>query len=553
MQIDRRQLMLAGAAMATIPAPANARAGTDLPAPPLAPGVIDRLAAEIERCRQLFGVPGLSVAIVRNGKPIYLAGHGVRQHGAKAKVDADTLFQIGSTSKAFCAAAAGLLVDQGKIAWNDPVKKHLPGFTMPDRWLTENLTIKDALTHRTGYVGFWSSATAVIDLEECLSRIKFETPVGRFRDSFVYNNVMYGVVQAVIEHVSGQGWFDFVARHIFEPLGMTRTRPTPLAYWPAEYVTGTFLGTVDVRDLHYRHALDANVAMPHIYRGDGSIGVLPWQSYDNLAAAGSIVSSARDMAHWLAMHLAQGRYNEREILKSDTIGDMHKRQNFALPDPPGFDRGQSGYGMGWLTRSYRGRRLVEHTGGIEGFPAYVGFLPDDDIGMVILAAGFTSYMRTLLPAVDSAGRQRDLGGMRKAISLLIYDILLGNPRSVDWAETLHAEDERDRAARLAYFAQVPAAMNDISGPQRSLSSFAGRYKDQTGRETNIEIVERQGTLELRFPGKGAYVARLRRRGNAIFFIDPVTTFHTADFLRFDLDEQGRATGFNAFMTRFVPA
>ena len=554
MQVDRRKLLAAGVAAAALPVAARARA--------LAQGgaaarqtiavPVDQLAAEIERCRQLWGIPGLSVAIVRNGQPIYVAGHGVRQVGTKAAVNADTLFQIGSTSKAFCAASAGILVDQGKIAWNDPVKKHLPSFTMRDPWLTENLTIKDALAHRTGYIGFWSSATAVIDQSECLARIKHEQPVGRFRDSFVYNNVMYGVVQAVIEAVSGQSWSEFVTQHVFAPLGMARTRPSPLAYWPRDYVTGTFLGTVAVRDLHYRHALDGNVSMPHMLKADGQIGVIPWQSYDNLAAAGSIVSSATDMAQWLSLHLSNGRFKDREILKPDTARAMHVRQNFALPDPPGMDAGQNGYGMGWLVRSYRGRRLVEHTGGIEGFPAYVGFMPDDDIGMVILGNGFTSYKRPMLPAVDAEGRRLDMGGFRKAISLSVYDMLLGNAKA-DWPETLHAEDTRDRAARLAYFAQVPAGLTDAPAPQRPLASFAGTYKDPTGRENDIEITLRGGQLELRFPGVGAYIARLDRRGNTIFFLNPLTTFHTADFLRFDLDGQGGIAGFDAFNARFVLA
>lgn len=552
MQMDRRKLLAAGMAAAAVPA--IARSQSLAPAKGQAPRPVPcgKLQAAIERCRLLWGVPGLSVAIVQRGRTIYLAGHGVRQAGTDAAVDADTLFQIGSTSKAFCAAAAGLLVDEGKIAWNDPVKKHLPSFEMRDPWLTENLTIKDALAHRTGHMGFWSSATAVIDRAECLARIKHEYPVGPFRYSFVYNNVMYGVVQTVIEAVSGQKWSDFVTRRFFRPLGMTRTRPSPYAYWPREYVTGTFLGTVEVHNLHYRHARDGNVAMPHMRGADRRISVLPWQSYDNLAAAGSIVSSAADMAQWLTLHLARGLFDGRELVTSATMQAMHSRQNFALPDPPGFDAGQSGYGMGWLTRSYRGRRLVEHTGGIEGFPAYVGFMPDDDIGIVILANGFTAYKRAILKPVDDRGHRVDAGGLRKAISLCVYDLLLDNP-AAEWPETLHADEERERTARLAYFAQVPASLTDVVGPRPKLGTFAGRYRDPSGRETDIEIVERSRGLELRCPGLGAYVARLERRGNTIFFLDPVTTYHTADFLRFDLNEQGKVTGFNAFDARFEPA
>lgn len=385
MNLDRRTLLAAGFAGAAAPMFAGAAFGETRRSGLVSSGVNGSLAEYVEGCRRTFGVPGLSVAIVQGGSPIYVAGHGVRQAGTRPEVNADTLFQIGSTSKAFCAAAAGLLVDDGKIAWNDPVVKHLPGFEASSRWLTENLTIKDALAHRTGLAGFWSSATAVIDRAECLARIKREQSVAPFRDSFVYNNIMYGVIEALIEAVSGQSWADFVSTRFFEPLGMARTRPSPLAYWPCDYVTGTFLGTARAKDLHFRHASDANVAMPHMRGGDGRISVIPWQSYDNLAAAGSIVSSAADMAKWLMLHLANGQFDGRQLVTPASMEAMHSRQNFALPDPPGLGAGQSGYGMGWLVRSYRGRKLVEHTGGIEGFPAYVGFMPEDDIGMVILA------------------------------------------------------------------------------------------------------------------------------------------------------------------------
>lgn len=552
MNLDRRTLLVGGLAGAAAPLLAGAETGEPRRPGDLPSGLLGNLASYVENCRRTWGVPGLSVAIIQGGRPIYVAGHGVRQVGTHAAVDADTLFQIGSTSKAFCSAAAGLLVDEGKIAWNDPVVKHLPGFEAPDRWLTENLTIKDALAHRTGQAGFWSSATAVIDREECLARIKREKPVAPFRDSFVYNNVMYGLIEALIEAVSGQSWADFVSRRLFEPLGMGRTRPSPLAYWPRGYVTGTFLGTVRAKELHYRHARDANVSMPHMRGGDGRISVIPWQSYDNLAAAGSIVSSAADMAKWLMFHLANGQSGGRQLVTAASMDAMHSRQNFALPTPPGFDAGRSGYGMGWLVRSYRDRKLVEHTGGIEGFPAYVGFLPEDGIGMVILANGFTSYKRNILKPVDETGHRIDLGGMRKAISLGVYDLLLGQAPT-DWVSTLHDDEEKERAARLAYFARIPPDMTDVAGPRLELAAFAGRYRDPTGRESDIEITKRPSGLELRFPGVGAYIAWLDRRGNAIFFLDPLTTYHTADFLRFDMTADGKVKGFGAFNARFERA
>lgn len=552
MPLGRREFLGAAVVAGAMPTNALGQAPTGDLGRSDKPISTTQLAAAVERCRRQWGVPGLSVAIVRGGKPIYVAGHGVRQVGSSTPVNADTLFQIGSNSKAFCAAAAGLLVDEGKLAWNDPIRKHLPDFAMGNPWLTDNITVKDALAHRTGHAGFWSSATAVIDRAECLARVRHEQPVAAFRDSFVYNNIMYGAVEAVIEAVSGQNWSDFVTRRFFQPLGMKRTRPSPYAYWPRAYVTGTFLGSVAADDLHYRHATDANVAMPHMLNTDRGISVLPWQSYDNLAAAGSIVSCAADMSHWLTLHLARGRLDGRDLVKPATMRDMHSRQNFALPDPPGFDPGQSGYGMGWLLRSYRGRKLVEHTGGIEGFPSYVGFMPDDDIGIVILANGFTGYKRQLLPPIDASGRRLDLAGLRKAISLSVYDLLLGNPIT-DWAAILHADEERERAARLAYFASVPQSLTDAAGPALKLAGIVGRYKDPSGRESDIEIVARPDGLELRFPGVGAYVARLERRGNTIFFINPRTTYHTADFVRFDMDAQGRVIGFDAFNARFEPA
>lgn len=533
--VNRREVLATGLTTVALAAPAGASVNA------LAAAGMGELGRYIEDCVRKWGIPGASVAVMRGSETIYLAGHGVRQFGLSAAVDAQTLFQIGSTSKAFAAAVIGLLVQEGKLNWDDRVQRHLPDFALSDEWISRNLTICDLLTHRSGFPGFFATAASLIDRDECIRRIRFRQPTARFRDSYLYNNVMYGVAEAVIEAASGERWADLVSRALFKPLAMNRTRPSPYAYWPAGYVAPALFGSAPVGKVGLRDALAENVAMPHTLRGGTPI-VLPWQSYDNLAAAGSIVSNATDMANWVKMHLNAGKFAGQQILKEDIVRMLHAPHNLALDDSTPFDQGSASYALGWRRRTYRGQPYIDHSGGILGFPAFVAMLPEQKLGIVVLANGFTPYKRALTKAYDAFN-------FHKAISLTVFDRILGNA-TTDWQSLFLSQEIAEVRARVEALKIVPSSLTEPVLPTLALTNFAGIYRDLTNLEGKFEIRKNGSGLELRFSGAGAYRATLLRRSNTIFLMDPVGSDYTADFIQFQADASGQVKSVRVFDALF---
>ncbi|NNF29606.1 MAG: beta-lactamase family protein, partial [Gemmatimonadetes bacterium] len=223
-----------------------------------------------------WGATGLAVTVVKDGELLFAEGFGVREMGTGGAVDPQTLFSIGSTTKAMTAASLGMLVDEGLVAWDDPVVEHLPGFRLSDPYLTREVTIRDLLTHRAGmgnadFLWYEQDVTA----SQVLERFRMAEPVYSLRSSFIYQNVMYAAAGAVVEAVSGKPWRRFIEDRIFEPLGMSRT-------------VSTLGATAGV----------PNVATPH-YRVEGEVMVIENASVDPVDAAGSVWSSVEDMSKWL--------------------------------------------------------------------------------------------------------------------------------------------------------------------------------------------------------------------------------------------------------------
>jgi CubicO group peptidase (beta-lactamase class C family) len=242
------------------------------------------LEAYVARAVADWHAPGLAIAVVKDGEVLLAKGYGVREIGRPEAVDADTLFAIGSTTKAMTAAAIGMLVDEGKLAWDDPVAKHLPGFAVADAYVTRELRIRDLLTHRSGLAGtddlWYGQERRPID--DVLRRLQLVAPSSSLRSHFAYQNVMYGAAGEVIARASGMPWAEFIRRRIFAPLGMTRSVPM-------------------LEDLAGRD----NVAMPH-FDVDGRTMRISNAAVDAIPAAGAVWSSAADMARWITCLLSAG-------------------------------------------------------------------------------------------------------------------------------------------------------------------------------------------------------------------------------------------------------
>jgi CubicO group peptidase (beta-lactamase class C family) len=315
-----------------------------------------------------WGIPGLSVSVVRNDSVIFAKGYGVRALGGAGAVDDQTLFGIMSTTKAFTAMALAMLVDEHKVAWSDPVAKWLPQLEFPGVLETRELTVKDLLTHNTGLGNadlLWTRGD--LSRDEILRRVRFLTPAYSIRGGFIYQNIMYSAAGEVVARASGISWEDFVRTRIFQPLGMTRSYPT-----------------LD----NMRAAHDANVSSAH-FRIRDTTRVIEDEPADPIEAAGAIWSTASDMAKWMRFLLDSGRVNGTRLVSERSFRELFKPQ--VVGPPNGFYPTSQiikphweTYGLGWFEEDFRGRFVAYHTGSLAGRTAIIGLLPDERMGVYVL-------------------------------------------------------------------------------------------------------------------------------------------------------------------------
>jgi len=404
-----------------------------------------------------WGAVGLAVAVVKDGKTIFAKGYGVRELGRPDPVDENTLFAIGSTTKAMTAAAIGMLVDEGKMGWDDPVTRYLPGFQLIDPYLTRELSIRDLLTHRAGLANgdvIWYRTDN--DRSEVIRRARF-IPLGYSpRSSFIYQNVMYAAAGAVIEAVSGMPWEQFVGTRIFQPLGMTHT-------------VATLAATRDRPD----------VASPH-QKIDGTIRAIGNASVDPIAPAGSIWSCVADMAKWAAFMLDSGRVNGHRLLKPATWAELFKPQTMV---PPGefYPTAQLTkphwvtYGLGWFQEDYQGKMVQFHTGSIDGMVAIIGLVPDEGLGIYLLG-------------------NLDHVEVRHALMYRAFDQWLGTGTR-DWSAELLTLYRGLEARGDSLRARAEARRLTGTKPSLALDSYVGTYADSlVGR---VEVRLESGRLSFR--------------------------------------------------------
>jgi CubicO group peptidase (beta-lactamase class C family) len=324
----------------------------------------NELDAFIEQSRQRWHVPGVAVAVVKDDAVLLAKGYGTRDVGTQAPVTADTIFAIGSCTKAFTTTALALLVEQGQLHWNDLVTKYLPNFRLHDPYATREVTVLDLLTHRTGAlvaddIWYGTSRTPEQILAEIGSR-----PGVSLRAQFDYNNIMYLAAGQLIPAITGISYDQFVRAHIFEPFGMDRSS----------------LSTTTLNDT-------ANVASPHV-RADDSTTVVPWRNIDNVAPAGAINSSVTDMIPWITMHLRRGQHAGVQVVGEDLLQMVHTPQTLVQPRRvwnvffP--DTAFLTYGLGWFVSSYGHHHVLSHGGIIDGMHATVALVVETGLGIVVL-------------------------------------------------------------------------------------------------------------------------------------------------------------------------
>jgi CubicO group peptidase (beta-lactamase class C family) len=400
-------------------------------------------------------VPGLAVAIVKDGRVVFSKGYGLRELGKPEPVDTQTLFAIGSTTKAMVAAAAGVLVDEGRLGWDDPVTKHLPDFQLYDPYVTREVTLRDLLTHRAGLGNadfLWYGRD--LTRKEILHRLRYLPPQTSMRSHFTYQNIMYTAAGEVVAAAGGTTWEQFLRQRILEPLGME-----------------------DSVALLAETAGRPNVASPH-YRVDGEVQVIQNASVDPVAPAGSVWSSVDDMAKWMVF-LLEG---SSSLLESETRAELFKPQ-FVVSDVfyPTAELTRphwTTYALGWFQQDYSGRAVDFHTGSIDGMVAIVGLIRDERLGVYVLG-------------------NLDHAEVRHALMYRAFDVF-GEAPLRDWSgefKELYGKLHEEAESRQK---EVEDARITGTSPSFSLASYAGTYEDPL---YGTITVKHDGNLELSFgPG-----------------------------------------------------
>jgi len=426
----------------------------------------------VERARKAFNVPGVAVAVVKDGQVVLAKGYGVRKLGEPAPVTAATLFGIASNTKVFTAAALAMLVDEGKLAWDDRVVDRLPGFQMSDPYVTREMRVRDLLCHRSG-LGLGAGDLLFFpatDLTgaEIVQRLRYLPLASSFRSRYAYDNILYTVAGALLEQVSGQTWAQFIQTRFFGPLGMASSRTS-------------------IRDLRPGD----DVVAPHT-AASGHLEAVPHMPVDNSAPAAALVSSAADLSKWVLALLNQGALGDgKRLFSAEQAKALFTPLTLmAAPEPPAaLAEGRANfitYAMGEQVQDYRGQLMVWHTGGLQGMYSRITLLPAQRLGVIVLL-------------------NQEVSGAFQAISNTVLDHYLGAPAK-DWVEA-YAQVQRERDARAAKaVAEAAAARDTRSAPSHPLAAFAGRYRDPWYGDVRVDLQD--GRLTLRFTHTASLVGTL---------------------------------------------
>src|SRR5579872_5949443 len=430
------------------------------------------LDAFVARSMRIFGPPGMSVAIVEGGKPALAKGFGIRKLGSPRLVDAHTRFPLGSETKAITAAALAILVDQGKLKWDDRVVDKLPGFAMYDPYATTHMTVRDLLTHRSG-LSLGEGDLLIIPATtrsraDIVHALRYLKPATGFREIFAYDNILYVVAGALVEAVSGESWQHFVQSHILEPAGM---RDSATSYDP---------NATNGIALHGR--IEGKI------RGLGPLRILPRGLDDKTAGpAGGVNASAVDMTTWMQVQLNRGLAPNGTRIFSDTQAkEMWKPVVLISGDlvPAGassevkaaLSPAFQDYALGWFIEDYHGHTVIEHTGAVLGAVAALYLIPEKKVGIAVM--------------INSED-----GSARRAVALYLLDYYLGLPDQ-HWNDKFKATIDAMTAKAEKAIQPPPIASAQPTRPSLPFVAYTGIYRDPWYGTTTVSL--RQGKPWIRF-------------------------------------------------------
>jgi len=427
------------------------------------PAALGDLDDYIRRAMQTFDVPGVAVAVVKDGQLVLAKGYGVRKLGENAGVDSHTLFGIGSNTKAFTAASLGILVDEGKLSWDDRVVDRLPGFQMYDPYVTHELTIRDLLTHRSGLglgagdLLFFPPSTYTRD--DIIAKLRYIKPESSFRSKYAYDNLLYMVGGQIIPAITGKQWRDFIKERMFAVVGMNESNTSAAEFRPG-----------------------GNFAAPHS-PVEGKLQPIPPTLIDNVAPAGALDSSVSDMAKWMIVQLGGGQLpgGDRRLFSEKTGREMWSAQTI-LPvnEPPpalaALRTNFAAYGLGWGLREYRGHKYVSHTGGLPGYVSQVALIPGEKLGVVLLT-------------------NQEATGILASIVDRILDAYLAAPQT-DWIKVFHERTEQQQTQAADLEKKHSGERNANSKPSLPIEKYAGKFADAWYGDVTVSM--EQNGLVMRF-------------------------------------------------------
>ncbi|HEV8587664.1 MAG TPA: serine hydrolase [Pyrinomonadaceae bacterium] len=396
--------------------------------------------AFMEKTLKDWNAPGIGVGIVVGDKLVFAKGYGYRDYEKKLPITAQTMYPIASNTKLFTAVAAGMLVEDGKLTWDRPIKESVPTIEFYNSYLNNTITLRDMLAHRTGITrhdSIWYKSD--YSTKELFERLKYLDPKESPRQIFLYNNMMYAGVGYSIQLQSGKPWAEFVRERILQPLGMTHT-------------------VYSIADMRKQ----PDYGVPFTERRDSfELYKIPYyEDTDGLAAAGAIISNIEDMSHWLIALMNNGQYNGKQVLPAKAL-DATLQPAIALPNAGAQTRGwweilNQTYGMGRWTASYRGRLIAFHGGDLPGFHSQISFMPNEHIGVIVFVIG--NHTAPLYNPISYNVYERLLGMDQTPWTQRLLDIRLKNKKA--------GMEARSKAG----FGRVPNTK-----PSHELADYVGEY------------------------------------------------------------------------------
>nr|WP_294944062.1 serine hydrolase [uncultured Mucilaginibacter sp.] len=468
----------------------------------MAPAKIDSLA---NLALKTFDVPGIAVAVVKDGKLVYSKGYGVASLRTQKKVDGNTLFGIASNSKAFTTAAIGMLVDDGKLKLDDKVTDYIPEFKMFDPYVTAEFTIRDLLTHRSG-LGLGAGDLMIFPdstdftVKDIIHNLRYLKPVSSFRSKFDYDNQLYIVAGEVIARVSGMSWEDFIETRIMKPLQMT----------------GSFASYSRIKNT--KNYIDAHAAV------DGKVVVISRNTSEPTNAAGGIYSSVNDLAKWAIMQMNDGKYGDdlsKRLFSSAVHRQMWSVQT-PLPSGPGsYNTHFAGYGLGWFLNDAKGYLKASHTGGLDGMVTQVTLFPELKLGIIVLT-------------------NQQSGGAFSSVTNEILDTYIGDTGR-DWVKVFSDNEKAGMAGAGKVVDDVWKQVEEQKKTAVDGSTYAGTYHDNWLGDATIS--QKDGQLWFTSKRSPHLTGQMFfYKGNTFVVKWNKRSMDADAFAMFTTDENGKPTG-----------